>query len=81
MSTTWIMGSAALFTAFLDLLRQPSDWLGAGETMTDWKCKVSVFWWTNALLAVLSVAMFFVPMDAEITMFVFIFVIGVLHQW
>lgn len=24
--------------------------------------------------------MFFVPMDAEITMFVFIFVIGVLHQ-
>ena len=24
--------------------------------------------------------MFFVPMDAEITMFVFIFIIGVLHQ-
>ncbi len=30
--------------------------------------------------AALSVAMFFVPMDAEITMFAFIFVIGVLHQ-
>ncbi|WP_418287188.1 glycoside-pentoside-hexuronide (GPH):cation symporter [Klebsiella aerogenes] len=50
------------------------------KPLTDWKCKVSVFWWTNALLAVLSVAMFFVPMDAEITMFVFIFIIGVLHQ-
>ena len=33
-----------------------------------------------SMLAALSVAMFFVPMDAEITMFAFIFVIGVLHQ-
>ncbi len=41
---------------------------------------MSVFWWTNALLAVISVAMFFVPMHATIAMFVFIFVIGVLHQ-
>ena len=74
----WIMGSAAVHRLPHDLLRRQPDWLGAGETLTDWKCKVSVFWWTNALTAVLSVAMFFVPMDAEITMFVFIFVIGVL---
>ncbi|MBX4313636.1 hypothetical protein K4G94_22705, partial [Mycobacterium tuberculosis] len=70
-----------LFTAFLTTYCV-GNLIGSAlaKPLTDWKCKVSVFWWTNALLAVLSVAMFFVPMDAEITMFVFIFVIGVLHQ-
>ncbi|HED3759120.1 TPA: MFS transporter [Klebsiella variicola subsp. variicola] len=79
--TTWIMGSAALFTVFLTTYCV-GNLIGSAlaKPLTDWKCKVSVFWWTNALLAVLSVAMFFVPMDAEITMFVFIFIIGVLHQ-
>lgn len=52
----------------------------AAKPLTDWKCKVSVFWWTNAILTVLSVAMFFVPIGANITMFVFIFIIGILHQ-
>ncbi|MDN6073488.1 MAG: MFS transporter, partial [Enterobacterales bacterium] len=52
----------------------------AAKPLPDWKCKLSVFWWTNALLAVLSIAMFFVPIGANITMFIFIFVIGVLHQ-
>ncbi len=42
------------------------------KPLTDWKCKVTIFWWTNALLAVISLAMFFVPMQASITMFVFI---------
>ncbi|MDU7046888.1 MAG: glycoside-pentoside-hexuronide (GPH):cation symporter [Enterobacter roggenkampii] len=50
------------------------------KPLTDWKCKVSIFWWTNAALAVVSVAMFFVPMHATVLMFAFIFVIGVLHQ-
>ena len=79
--TTWIMGSAGLFTAFLTTYCV-GNLIGSAlaKPLTDWKCKVSVFWWTNALLAALSVAMFFVPMDAEITMFAFIFVIGVLHQ-
>ncbi|VFT77195.1 Xyloside transporter XynT [Klebsiella aerogenes] len=79
--TTWIMGSAALFTVFLTTYCV-GNLIGSAlaKPLTDWKCKVSVFWWTNALLAVLSVAMFFVPMDAEITMFTFIFIIGVLHQ-
>ena len=79
--TTWIMGSAALFTAFLTTYCV-GNLIGSAlaKPLTDWKCKVSVFWWTNAILAVLSVAMFFVPMNAEITMFVFIFAIGVLHQ-
>jgi GPH family glycoside/pentoside/hexuronide:cation symporter len=36
------------------------------KPLTDWKCKVSIFWWTNAALAVVSVAMFFVPMHATV---------------
>ena len=52
----------------------------AAKPLPDGQCKVSVFWWTNALLAVLSLAMFFVPIGANITMFIFLFVIGVLHQ-
>ncbi|WP_204302383.1 MFS transporter, partial [Serratia marcescens] len=50
------------------------------KPLTDWKCKVSVFWWTFALLAALSVVLFFVPLVADFSLFAFIFVIGVLHQ-
>ena len=51
--TTWIMGSAALFTAFLTTYCV-GNLIGSAlaKPLTDWKCKVSVFWWTNALLAV-----------------------------
>ncbi|EKK4001817.1 glycoside-pentoside-hexuronide family transporter [Cronobacter malonaticus] len=78
---TWIMGDAALFSWFLGLYCVGNLFGSAlAKPLTDWKCKVSVFWWTNAALAVLSVAMFFVPMSATVVMFVFIFVIGVLHQ-
>jgi len=75
------MGSPALFVALLTTYCV-GNLIGSAlaKPLTDWKCKVSVFWWTNALLAVASVAMFFVPMQANITMFAFIFVIGVLHQ-
>ncbi len=78
---TWIMGNAEVFATFLATYCV-GNLLGSAlaKPLTDWKCKVSVFWWTNALLAVLSFAMFFVPMHASVTMFVFIFVIGVLHQ-
>ncbi|PQV89258.1 glycoside-pentoside-hexuronide family transporter [Cronobacter sakazakii] len=78
---TWIMGDAALFSWFLGLYCVGNLFGSAlAKPLTDWKCKVSVFWWTNAARAVLSVAMFFVPMSATVVMFVFIFVIGVLHQ-
>ena len=78
---TWIMGSPALFTAFLTTYCVGNLFGSAlAKPLTDWKCKVSVFWWTNAALAVLSFAMFFVPLHASVLMFVFIFVIGVLHQ-
>ena len=78
---TWIMNDAALFSWFLGLYCVGNLFGSAlAKPLTDWKCKVSVFWWTNAALAVLSVAMFFVPMNATVTMFVFIFAIGVLHQ-
>lgn len=78
---TWILGSPLMFTAFLTTYCV-GNLIGsaAAKPLTDWKCKVSVFWWTNAALAVLSFAMFFVPMSSIILMFVFIFVIGVLHQ-
>ncbi|WP_024547947.1 glycoside-pentoside-hexuronide family transporter [Siccibacter turicensis] len=78
---TWIMGSPALFTAFLTTYCVGNLFGSAlAKPLTDWKCKVSVFWWTNAALAVLSFAMFFVPLHASVLMFSFIFVIGVLHQ-
>ena len=78
---TWILGSPLMFTGFLTTYCV-GNLIGsaAAKPLTDWKCKVSVFWWTNAALAVLSFAMFFVPMSSVILMFVFIFVIGVLHQ-
>ncbi|MCL9673045.1 glycoside-pentoside-hexuronide family transporter [Citrobacter sp. MNAZ 1397] len=78
---TWIMGSAGIFTLFLTTYCV-GNLIGSAlaKPLTDWKCKVSVFWWTNAALAVVSLAMFFVPVAANITMFIFIFVIGVLHQ-
>lgn len=48
--TTRIMGSAALFTAFLTTYCV-GNLIGSAlaKPLTDWKCKVSVFWWTNAL--------------------------------
>ncbi|EAU6536822.1 glycoside-pentoside-hexuronide family transporter [Salmonella enterica] len=78
---TWILGKPGVFVAFLTTYCV-GNLIGSAlaKPLTDWKCKVSVFCWTNALLAVISVAMFFVPMHATIAMFVFIFVIGVLHQ-
>jgi GPH family glycoside/pentoside/hexuronide:cation symporter len=78
---TWILGSPLMFTAFLTTYCVGNLFgSAAAKPLTDWKCKVSVFWWTNAALAVISFAMFFVPMSAVVLMFVFIFVIGVLHQ-
>jgi GPH family glycoside/pentoside/hexuronide:cation symporter len=78
---TYILGGAGLFTAFLAtysvgniggcLLTKP---------LTDRFCKVSVYAWTNLVLAVLSVVMFLVPLRQNALMFALIFVIGVLHQ-
>lgn len=74
-------GTPEVFVAFLTTYCV-GNLIGSAlaKPLTDWKCKVSIFWWTNAALAVVSLAMFFVPMQADITMFVFIFAIGVLHQ-
>jgi GPH family glycoside/pentoside/hexuronide:cation symporter len=41
---------------------------------------VRVFVWTNVVLALLSAAMFFVPLRQSVLMFAFIFIIGLLHQ-
>lgn len=78
---TYILGNPAVFAMFLGTY-SVGNLIGSAlaKPLTDWKCKVSVFWWTNAALAVLSIAMFWVPVSANITMFIFIFIIGVLHQ-
>ncbi|WP_194207615.1 glycoside-pentoside-hexuronide family transporter [Superficieibacter sp. 1612_C1] len=78
---TWIMGAPGLFTWFLTTYCV-GNLVGSAlaKPITDRLCKVSVFWGTNALLAVFSVAMFFVPLSANIVMFGFIAIIGVLHQ-
>ncbi len=78
---TWIMGAPGLFTWFLTFYCV-GNLIGSAlaKPLTDKTCKVTIFWVTNALLAGFSVAMFFVPMNASLLMFAFIFVIGVLHQ-
>ncbi len=78
---TWILGTPEVFVAFLTTYCV-GNLIGSAlaKPLTDWKCKVTIFWWTNALLTFFSVAMFFVPISASIIMFVFIFIIGVLHQ-
>jgi GPH family glycoside/pentoside/hexuronide:cation symporter len=78
---SYILGNAGLFTAFLATYSAGNI---AGclltKPLTDRFCKVSVFGWTNAALAALSVAMFFVPLRQHALMFALILVIGVLHQ-
>lgn len=77
----WIMGLVVLFIVFF-MIYCVGNLIGLVlvKLLIDWKCKVSVFWWINVFLVVFSVVMFFVLMDVEIIMFVFIFVIGVLYQ-
>jgi len=78
---TYIMGHAGLFTAFLATY-SVGNIIGCLITkpLTDRMCKVSVFIRTNIALAVLSAAMFFVPLRQNVLMFGLIFVIGLLHQ-
>ncbi|GBU14117.1 transporter [Enterobacterales bacterium] len=78
---TYILGNPLLFVWFLTAYSVGNLFGSAlAKPLTDWKCKVSVFWWTNSILAVLSTLMFFLPISASITMFIFIFVIGLFHQ-
>src|SRR5476651_577786 len=78
---TYILGNPTVFALFLGTY-SVGNLIGSAlaKPLTDRRCKVQIFWWTNALLALLSLGMFFVPMRADLGMFVFIFIIGVLHQ-
>jgi glycoside/pentoside/hexuronide:cation symporter, GPH family len=78
---TYILGQAGLFTWFLATYSVGN--IGGcflTKPLTDRFCKVRVFIWTNVGLALLSAAMFFVPLRQGALMFAFVFVIGVLHQ-
>jgi GPH family glycoside/pentoside/hexuronide:cation symporter len=78
---TYILGNPLVFALFLGTYSVGNLFGSAlAKPLTDWKCKVSVFWWVNAILTVLSFSMYLVPINASITMFIFIFMIGVLHQ-
>ncbi len=52
---TWILGTPEVFVAFLTTYCV-GNLIGSAlaKPLTDWKCKVTIFWWTNALLAVIS---------------------------
>ncbi len=78
---TYVLGRAGLFTWFLATY-SVGNILGCLLTkpLTDRICKVSVFTWTNGVLAVLSGVMFLISPRDEVLMFLFVFVIGVLHQ-
>ena len=78
---THILGQAGLFTYFL--LTYSVGNIGGcllTKPLTDRFCKVRVFVWTNGVLALVSAAMFLVPLQQGVLMFALIFVIGVLHQ-
>ncbi|WP_114192903.1 glycoside-pentoside-hexuronide family transporter [Edaphovirga cremea] len=78
---TYILGNPLVFALFLGTYSVGNLFGSAlAKPLTDWKCKVSVFWWVNAIVTILSFSMYLVPINASITMFIFIFMIGVLHQ-
>jgi len=79
--STYILGSAGLFTAFLATY-SGGNILGCLLTkpLTDRFCKVSVYAWTNLALAAVSAGMWLVPLHERTAMFLLILAIGVLHQ-
>ncbi|WP_068717926.1 glycoside-pentoside-hexuronide (GPH):cation symporter [Vibrio tritonius] len=78
---TYILGRPEIFAYFLATYSVGNMFGSAlAKPLTKNYCKVYVFFWTNILLAVVSSLMFFVPMSAMTIMFIFILVIGILHQ-
>jgi GPH family glycoside/pentoside/hexuronide:cation symporter len=78
---TWIMGNPAIFSWFLGAYCI-GNMLGSSiaKPVTDKVCKVRVYFWCNIALFIVSVAMFFLPMNLPAVMFGFIFIIGFLYQ-
>ncbi len=78
---TYILGNFGYFAIFLGTY-SVGNLLGSAlaKPVTDHICKVTVFYWTNLILAAISLGMFWVPLNSIVTMFVFVFVIGILHQ-
>jgi GPH family glycoside/pentoside/hexuronide:cation symporter len=78
---TYFLGNAAAFTWFLTTYCV-GNLIGSAlaKPLADQFCKVRLFTWLNVGLCLLSLLMYLVPANAVIAMFIFIFVIGVLHQ-
>ena len=78
---TYFLGDAKLFTAFLAAYSIGSIFgVTLAKPLTSRFCKVKVFTWTNGILCVLSLSLFFIPIRGIHTMYVFTFLIGLLHQ-
>ncbi len=78
---TYFLGDAKLFTAFLAAYSIGSI-LGVtlAKPLTSRFCKIKVFTWTNGILCLLSLSLFFIPIRGINAMYVVTFVIGMLHQ-
>lgn len=78
---TYIMDHPSIFAWFLATY-SVGNLIGSAlaKKASDWKEKISIFNGANFILAILSFAMFFLPMRAELIMFVMIFLIGFFHQ-
>jgi len=78
---TYFLGDAKLFTGFLAAYSVGSIFgVTLAKPLTDRFCKVKVFTWTNGILCLLSLSLFFVPIRDIAAMYVVTFVIGMLHQ-
>lgn len=78
---TYILGNVSYFAVFLGTY-SVGNLLGSAvaKPITDRICKVRVFCWTNIILGIFSLGMFFVPLNSVAIMFGLIFCIGFLHQ-
>lgn len=78
---TYFLGDAKLFTSFLAAYSVGSIFgVTLAKPLTNRFCKIKVFTWTNGILCLLSLSLFFIPIRGIAAMYVVTFVIGLLHQ-
>lgn len=78
---TYIMRHPGIFAWFLATY-SVGNLIGSAlaKKASDWKDKITIFNGANLILAAVSFAMFWLPIRADLLMFVLIFIIGVFHQ-
>lgn len=78
----WVMGETSQFATLFISLGVIGMMIGSAlaKVLTDRFCKLKVFFWTNIVLAIYSVAFFFVDPKATTLVIIAYFVLNVLHQ-